>query len=138
MPQQLIIELVYWDIFWINIFPADTGISKSISPRDIITGLKLDLQNHFKLEFVGYVHTHEQHNNKMKDRKIGSLALLPNVNEQRGHYFLSLLTGRVINQRKFTPLPMPEEVKERAHCLEHCNKAGRGLIFTDRDKKPIF
>ena len=33
MPHQLIIDIVYWDIFWINIFPADAGISKSIIPR---------------------------------------------------------------------------------------------------------
>ena len=32
---------------------------------------------------------------------------------------------------------MPEEVKERTHCMACHNKSFRGLIFTDRDNKPI-
>ena len=39
MPQRLIIEIIYWGIFWINIFPEDASISKSISSQAIITGL---------------------------------------------------------------------------------------------------
>ena len=61
----------------------------------------------------------------MEDWKIGPLALRPTINEQGGHYFKSLLTGRVLNQRKWTPLPIPEEDKERVHCLARRNKSGR-------------
>ena len=32
---------------------------------------------------------------------------------------------------------MSEEVKERVHCLARCNKSDWGIIFTDRDNKPI-
>ena len=41
MLLQVIIKLFYWDIFWINIFPEDAGICKSVSPRPIITGLEV-------------------------------------------------------------------------------------------------
>ena len=85
MPWILIIELVYRAIFWINTFPADAGIYKSISPRAIITGLELDFNNHCKVEFREYVQNHEQHENITEERKIGSLALRPTGNEQGGH-----------------------------------------------------
>ena len=49
MPQQLIIYLFYWDIFWINIFPSDANIFKFISPWAIITGLELNFQNNLKV-----------------------------------------------------------------------------------------
>ena len=137
MPQRLLIEMFYWVIFWITIFPEDAGIFKSISPRAIITDLELDFHNHCKVESIEYVQTHEQHDNSVEDRTIGALALCPPGNKQGGHYFLSLLTGLVLNRIKGTPIPMPEEVKECAHRLARHNKSDRGLIFTDRDNEPI-
>ena len=104
MPRRLIVELFYWDVFWINIFPADAVISKSISPQYIINVLELDFHKNCKVEFVEYVQTHEQHDNSMEDWTIGALALCPNGNEQGGNYFKSLLTGRVLNRRIWNPL----------------------------------
>ena len=54
MTRRLIIELVYWAIFWINIFPADSDISTHIIPRAIITVLELDFHKHFKVKFWQY------------------------------------------------------------------------------------
>ena len=73
----------------------------------------------------------------MEDRTIGSLALCPTGNKQGGNYFLRLLTSHVLNRRKCTPLHIPEEVKERFHCLAHRNKSVRGLIFTYQYNEPI-
>ena len=81
IPRRMIIELVYWNIFWINIFPEDAGISKSIRPWTIITGLELDFRNHFKVYFGEYTHTLEQYYNSMEYRTIGALVLSPARNE---------------------------------------------------------
>jgi hypothetical protein len=39
VPSRIIIEMVYSSVFWLNMFPAIDGISKTLSPRSIIVGL---------------------------------------------------------------------------------------------------
>jgi len=110
IPRRLIVELVYYAIFWLNSFPAHDGISHKHSPGEIITGHNLDYQKHCQLEFGEYVQTHEETDNTVAPRTVGALALRPTGNTQGVHYFLSLTTERRINRQKWTPLPMPNEV----------------------------
>jgi len=56
-------------------FPDDDGISKTLSPRAIVTGLLPDFNLHCKLEFGSYVQTHEDHNNSMEPRTTGKIHL---------------------------------------------------------------
>ena len=56
-----------------------------------MTGLELDFQKHCRVEFREYVQTHAQQDNSTEDRKIGSLALHPTVNEEIGNYFKAYL-----------------------------------------------
>ena len=44
-PPQMIIELIYYCVFWLNSFPAVGGISDVLSPRTIITGTTIDYTN---------------------------------------------------------------------------------------------
>ena len=83
-----------------------------MSPRTIITGKTINYNTHCRHEFGSYVQTHEEHDNSMKTRTIGALALRSTVNVQGGHYFLILVTGRVMNREHDTPLPMNELVKK--------------------------
>ena len=55
----------------------------------------------------------------MKTRTIGALALRPTGNVQGGHYFLSLVTGRVLNRAHVTPLTMNELVKKKGYTTWH-------------------
>ena len=134
LPKRLIIELVYRNVFWTNSFTSKGGISKTQSPRSIVTGIEINYKDHCQLEFGEYVHTHEEHDNSMQPRTIGALALRPTGNAQGGHFFLSLHTGRVINrrQRAWTRLPMPQEVINQVHRLARRNNAPPGLTFQDR------
>jgi len=48
-PNRLLIEIVYAQVFWLNVFPSDNGISKRRSTRNIVTGSGIDYNLHCKL-----------------------------------------------------------------------------------------
>jgi hypothetical protein len=132
-PPRVVIEMVFLSVFWLNAFPHRLGISKSLSPRTIITGQEIDYTKHCRVQFGQYVQTHEKHNNTMTPRTNGALALRPTGNKQGGHYFYSLMSGRRLHRTHWTELPMPTEVKDRVHNLALRANAHRGLTFTDSD-----
>ena len=127
MPARMIIELVYYCIFCWNAFPPKGGISKTTSPRELITGMKIDYEKHCQLEFGEYVQVHEDHDNSMATRSTGAIALRPTGNAQGGYYFFSLSTGRRLNRNNWTALPMPNEVIDRVHKM--ARKARNGLEY---------
>ena len=137
MPRRLIIEMVYAANYWLNMFPRQGGVSKTLSPRALLTGKTWSYTTHCKLEFGDYVQTHEEHDNSMAARTIGAIALRPTGNTQGGYFFYSLTSGRVLNRGRWTSLPMPNEVIDRVHrmaCQEHGNN---GLFFEDRNHNPL-
>ena len=104
-----------------------------MSPRAIMTGKRITYDKHCKLEFGTYVQTHKKHNNSMDSRTSGAIALRPSGNEQGGHYFLSLHTGKRILRNNWTVLPMPNDVVDAIHRLAAASKQARGIKFMDRD-----
>jgi hypothetical protein len=123
------IELVYASVFWLIIFPATDGVSDTISPRGLISDLKLDYGKHCCIEFGAYVQTQEEHDNTMASRTMGAIALRPTGNNQGGYYFLNLATCRRINHNHWTELPMPNSVINHVHVLARWSKANRDLTF---------
>jgi hypothetical protein len=73
MPTQMLVELVKAMVFWLNAFPANVGVSDTISPRTIMTGKRLNYTKHCQLGFGTYVQTHEEHDNGMGSRTTGQL-----------------------------------------------------------------
>jgi len=67
MPLRMVTKMVYTAVYWLNMFPVVDGISKTLSPKAIVTGVLPDYL-HCKLEFGSYVQTHENHNNSMAPR----------------------------------------------------------------------
>ena len=86
--------MVYNCVFWLNSLQHKDSIHATINTRAIITGHRVMCDKHCKVEFRTYVQTHEKHNNSMESRTSGAIALRPSGNEQGGHYFLSLHTGK--------------------------------------------
>ena len=127
----MIIELVAASVFWLHAFPHHDVISTTMSPRDIITGMTFDYNRHCKHQYGDYVQTHEQHNSTMSPRKIGAIAMCPTVNEQGGHYCMSLNTWRLLNCNNATPLPILSEVIDHVHRIAH--RAPVGINFSDRN-----
>ncbi len=118
VPTHMVVELVHLSVFWLNTFPATDGISKTMSPRTIIFGSKIDFNKHCKIEFGAYVQTHEEHNNSMATRTTGA-------------------TGRCLNRHNWTPLPMPQDVIERVHKLARRSYINLELTFAWRNGKEI-
>ena len=93
LPGRMVIEMVHLCAFWINMFPPGLKtIYPTMSPRDILTSLNVDFNNHCKLEFGEYDHTHKEHDNTMASRTCAAISLRPTGNAQGGYYFMSLRT----------------------------------------------
>ena len=137
MPRHLIIEMVYTANYWLNMFPRKGGVSKTLSPRTLLTGQTWSYTTHCKLEFGDYVQTHEEHDNSMATRTIGAIALRPTGNTQGGYFFFSLATGRVLNRGRWTSLPMPNKVIDQVHRMARQEHGNNGLWFEDRDHNPL-
>jgi hypothetical protein len=131
VPPILTIELVYNVVFWRNMFALKGGISTTQSPSELILNRKLDFNAHCRVEFGDYVQTHEEHDNGMGPRTVGAIATRPTGNAQGGYYFIRLDTGRRINRRSWTALPMPAAVIDQVHRLARRAKANKNLSFTN-------
>jgi hypothetical protein len=133
-PPRMLIEIVFLNIFWwLNAFPHRLGVSQTLSPRTIVTGLHIDYTKHCRVEYGQCVQTHEKHDNSMTPRTVGALTLRPTGNAQGGHYFHSLMSGQHLHRTHWTELPMPAEVKDRVHGLARRANAHRGIKFTDTE-----
>jgi hypothetical protein len=129
LPGMLVVQMVSTCNFWLNVFPPKDGVSRNINPRELITGMQIDYKKHIRAEFGEYVQVHEQHDNTMQTRTTGAIATKPTGNVQGGHWFFSLTTGRMIDRRQWTPLPMPADVIDRIHLLARTRPTG--MHFTD-------
>jgi len=109
LPGRMTEEMEYSTVFWLNSFPNQKGISKSISPKRMRTGQDVNYKRYCTLGFVSYDQVHEQHNNDMETRTAGGKYT------RGGDYFFSLTTGRILNRSHWTKLPMPAEVITRVH-----------------------
>jgi hypothetical protein len=118
---------------WLNIFPSKAGVSQNINPCELITGVKIVYNKHIRAEFGEYVQVHEEHKNTMKTRTTGAIATKPTGNSQGGHWLYSLTTGRMLDRRQWTPLPMPGAVIDRMHALAKASPAG--MHFTNLPNK---
>ena len=110
-----------------------------MSLRAILTGLEVDFNDHCKLEFGEYVHTHEEHDNTMDSCSCAAIELRPTGNAQGGYYFMSLHSGARINRNRWTALPLPSAVKlaieqltkNNPKGLDIRNHKGRALALDD-------
>jgi hypothetical protein len=71
---------------------------------------------HFRIPFGAYAQVHAESdpsNNAMVSKTVGRISLGPTGNIQGTYRFLSILSGKQIQDRSFTPLPMPSDVIEK-------------------------
>ena len=109
VPDHIIIEIFLGQVFWWNSFPNKYGVSKTMIPRHIMYGLKIDYNNHYRIACGQYVQTHEKHGKNMIECTVVTIAIQPTGNRQGRYYFYITLTGRHLNHRAWTELPIPDE-----------------------------
>ena len=112
MPRLMLIELVYHVVLWLNAFPAKSGVSETLSPREIVYRHKLDFAKHCKSPFGMYCKVHDEPTptNTMVTCSTPAIVLGPTGNLQGTYKFFSLATGKKVKQRAFMPYPMPDSV----------------------------
>ena len=139
IPLCMLIDLVYSTTIWLNAFPPKGGVSSNLSPRSIITGITFDYNKHCRASFGSYVQTHEEPatTSTMQARTLGAICLGPTGNSQGSYKFMNLRTGRRITRRKWTNLPMPQEVIDRVNELGKTDGLPELLTFYDRKGRLI-
>jgi len=130
----MLIQLVYHSVMWLNAFPPKGGVSPTISPRSLITGVPLDYKKHCQLAFGSYAQTHEEPDptNSLNTRTVGAICLGPTGNLQGSYKFFSLRSGKLITRRAWTALPMPHEVIDRVNAIGMSQDQPKLLTFYDR------
>ena len=58
LPSQIIINLVYFIVMWLNEIPSGKGIPQKYPTKEIVTGQHLDFKNHYRVVFWSYVEAH--------------------------------------------------------------------------------
>jgi len=112
IPKKMRIALKHYVVFWLNNIPKER---QDESPWEMIMGeQKLDYEMICKILFGGYAQVHDDREvtNTMKQRTTGGINMGPS-NMQGGHKFLSLETGEILVKRRWTELPVPNDVISR-------------------------
>ncbi len=96
MPRLMLIKLVYHVVLWLNAFPAKSGVSDTLSPREIVYRQKLDFAKHCKSPFGLYcqVHNEPTPTNTIVTRLTPAIVLGPMGNLQRTYKYFSLATEK--------------------------------------------
>ena len=97
LPKQLIMHLIYYVVMFLNAMPAKTGISDTISPREIVMRRRLDWNKHCTGEFGEYVEAHSDPDitNTNKTRTFTGIYLGITGNKQGTKKVFNLMTGTV-------------------------------------------
>ena len=88
IPAWLVIEMTKTAMFWLNAFPVMGGASQDLSPCTILTGQQVDYKCHCCFQFGEYTQTHEEHNNSMNPRTVGTLMYKDYVIMEKGEWVM--------------------------------------------------
>lgn len=135
MPQLMLIELIYHVVLWLNAFPMKSGVSKTLSPREIVLRHKLDFAKHCKAPFGSYCEAHDEPvpSNTMVSRTSHAIILGPTGNIQGSYKLLNLSTGKKLKRRKFTKCPMPDSVISQVETMGQQNLPGVFDFWTETE-----
>ena len=114
----MIKDMVEHQVNMRNRFPGKNGVSSTMGPYSIVTGLPQPSVRDFKLEFGQFVQTydHPDKTNNMRTRSTPVIAL-KSSGSQNGWNFMSLETEKRILRYKWTILPVPDSMIKRTHEL---------------------
>ena len=115
-PPLMIKGMVEHQVSMRNKFPG--GISKTMGPLSIVTGVPQPSYSDFILKFGLYVqiHDHPTKTNNMRNQTTPAVAL-KSTGSQNGWYFMSLETGKQIVRYKWTALTIPNSIIEAMHAM---------------------
>lgn len=141
-PKELLRGLIRKVILMSNAVPGESGISNTLSPRNLVENLpNLDFHS-IKIPFGAYCQlaVDEQITNTTRPRTIGAIVLDP-VGLNQKYRFMSLESGQRVSGRLVRILPVTEEVIDRVNEIGSQQKQARTregrLLFEWRPGLPI-
>ena len=143
LPKLLITHMVADAVRCLNMFPAVDGVSRSLSPATLVTGVPPPDFNTLRLEFGAYVQLFDDPapSNTIRSRTFGAIVLTPTGNLQGDYYFLSLASGARLSRHRWVSLPIPDTAIARVEALAalDCQPLlqERGLVVEWRPDQPI-
>ena len=122
--------------------PHADGISNTLGPRTIMTGLVADYKIHCAVPVGAYCEVHEDPRitNTERSRTIPAIALNATGNVQGSVRFLSLTTGKCVVRGKRTDLPMTQDIIDIVHNMASAEGQQRdtpNFIFEWSTNMPI-
>ena len=115
LPSVLLPWLVAFVVFCLNIVPVRCG-GNYVSPREIMTGRKLNAQRELRHEFGEYAEAYNPHgqSNSVTDARTDAVILLLNTNNVQGDvHCYKLDNGEFVRRSQWTALDMPDTVISR-------------------------
>jgi len=73
----MVVEMIQANVYWINSFPAEYGVSKTMGSIQIFTGHIPYYKIHCGLQFGSYFQVHNNGDNAISARTTGTLTLRP-------------------------------------------------------------
>jgi len=115
LPKQVVIHLICYVVMFLNAMSTKTGISDTISPREIVTRHRLDWNKHYTREFGEYVEAHIDPaiTNTPNSRTFTGIYLGITGNIQGTKKVLDLEAGIAKKPRSVTVLPMPDHISSQ-------------------------
>ncbi len=134
MPRLMLIELVYHVVLWLNAFPEKSGVSDTLSPREIVYWHKLDFAKHCKLPSGMYCEVHDEPapTNTMVTRSTPAIVIGPTSNLQGTYKFFSLAMGKKVKRCTFTLYPMSDPVIKKVEAYAKTTALPGIFDFADR------
>ena len=82
LTKLTIINIIKIGVFWLNAFPVKNGCSEVLSPREIVTQMKISYSKHCRVSFGTYceVHNNPAITNTIKARTHEGIAMVPTGN----------------------------------------------------------
>ncbi len=135
MPQIMLIKLIYHVVLWLDAFLTKSGVSKMLSPHEIVYRHKLDIVKHCKARFGTYCKAHNEPTpiSTMVTSSTLVIALSLIENLQGTYKYFNMITGKKIKRRKLTAYPMPESIIKKVELFGKSNARLNTLDFADRN-----
>ena len=105
----MVLSLIAHVVKRINAFPSKNGISITMIPSMIVEGKGNPNVNHKLITFGSYSMVYTGTKNDMKRRSVLSIALNKS-NDHKGHYSISIYTGKFLHSYQWTYITIDDEV----------------------------
>ncbi|EJK61698.1 hypothetical protein THAOC_17766, partial [Thalassiosira oceanica] len=120
LPRVIIAELYRFVKMWLNAVPSRSGVSRVFSPRQIVTGTKLDGSKHAPAMFgerCEVFDSPDPSNRTDVARTTPAIFLGSSGNASGTCRFMSLETGRLLVRHQFRRVPLSSLDIARVHAL---------------------